>query len=134
MGGRIGYVRDSRIYYYIGGAKFPSTRMSYLAERNLLLTYYKLFAPKNFARIFLVRVLYLAVRLIVRRRQLLNTFGMIKGVLGFFLSFHRYEAYRRQFIKTKKRDDTYVFRRLLYRRGFERAIIKNFVYGLKEIK
>jgi len=134
LGGRIGYVRHSRIYHYIGGAKFPSTKMSYLAERNLLLTYYKLFSPKNFARIFLVRALYLAARLIVRRRQLSNTFGMMRGVLGFFLSFHRYEAYRKEFIKSKKRDDNYVFRRLLYKREFERAIIKKFVYGLSEIK
>jgi hypothetical protein len=131
LGGRIGYVRDSRIYHYIGGAKFSSTRMSYLAERNLLLTYYKLFAPKNFARIFLVHVLYLAARLIVRRRQLLNTFSMIKGLLGFFLSFYRYEAYRKEFVKTKQRDDNYVFQRLLYRRRFERTIIKKTIYELK---
>jgi hypothetical protein len=122
--GRIGYVRDSRIYHYVGGADFPSAKMAYLSERNRLLTYYKLFTLKNFAKIFLVRIAYLAIRLGARRRQLLNTLSMMKGVAGFFFSFHRYGAYRKDFVKTKKRSDEYIFKRLLYRRGFERTIIK----------
>jgi nitrogen regulatory protein PII-like uncharacterized protein len=101
--------------------------MAYLSERNLLLTYYKLFALKNFAKIFFVRSVYLTVRLIVRRRQLLKTLNMMKGVLGFFTSFYRYGAYRKRFAKMKKRDDEYVFKRLLYRGKAERAIIKNFL-------
>jgi hypothetical protein len=133
LGGRIGYVRDSRIWHYVGGANFPSAKMAYLSERNLLLTYYKLLAPKNFAKIFLVRIAYLAVRLGARHRQLLNTFSMMKGILGFFLSFYNYEAYRKDFVKIKKKNDEYVFRRLLYRRGFER-IIKEHIYGLKQVK
>jgi hypothetical protein len=124
LGGRIGYVRDSRIYHYKGGADFPSARMAYLSERNLLLTYYKLFASKNFAKIFLVRIAYLATRLGVRRRQLLNNLSMMKGVAGFFFSFHRYKAYRKEFVKIKKRSDEYILERLLYRRRVERMIIE----------
>lgn len=127
LDGRIGYVRDSRIWHYIGGANFPSAKMAYLSERNLLLTYYKLFALKNFAKIFFVRIMYLTVRLIARRSQLLKTLNMMKGVLGFFASFYRYGAYRKGFAKMKKRDDNYVFKRLIYRGKAERAIIKNFL-------
>jgi GT2 family glycosyltransferase len=127
LGGRIGYVRDSRIWHCIGGANFPSAKMAYLSERNLLLTYYKLFALKNFAKIFLVRTVYLTVRLIARRSQLLKTLNMMKGVLGFFTSFCRYGAYRKEIAKMKKRDDNYVFKRFLYRGKVERAIIKNFL-------
>jgi GT2 family glycosyltransferase len=124
LGGRIGYVRDSRIWHYIGGANFPSAKMAYLSGRNLLLTYYKLFALKNFAKIFLVRTAYLVIRLAARRRELLTTFGMIEGLLGFFASFHRYKVYRKEFAGMKKRNDVYILERLLYLRSFEKAIIK----------
>ncbi|MEM3730870.1 MAG: glycosyltransferase family 2 protein [Candidatus Bathyarchaeia archaeon] len=127
LGGRIGYVRDSRIWHYIGGANYPSAKMAYLSERNLLLTYYKLLVPKNFAKIFLVHTGYLAIRLVTRRRQLLKTLNMMKGLLGFFKTFHHYEAYRREFAKTKTRDERYVFERFLYRRWVEKAIVKNFL-------
>lgn len=126
LGGGIGYVRDSRIWHYVGGANFPSAKMAYLSERNLLLTYYKLFALKNFAKIFVVRIAYLTVRLVARRSQLLKNLNMMKGMLGFLASFYRYGAYRKGFAEMKKRDDNYVFRRLLYRRWVERTIIKLF--------
>ncbi len=129
LGGRIGYVRGSRIWHYIGGAHFPSAKMAYLSARNLLLTYYKLFTLKNFAKIFLVRTAYLTVRLIARRSQLLKTLNMMKGVLGFFASFYRYTAYRKEFAKMKKRDDNYVLKRVLYRGKVEKTIIKNFLTG-----
>jgi len=128
LGGRIGYVRGSRIFHYIGGADFPSPKMSYFATRNLLLTYYKLFKLKNFARIFLVQVVYIVARLFARKRQLSNTFGMIKGVLGFFFSFHLYKNYRKVFTKNKKREDKYVFERFLYRRKLEKIILKRAIY------
>jgi GT2 family glycosyltransferase len=128
LGGRIGYVKDSRIWHYVGGAHFPSTKMAYLSSRNILLTYYKLLAPKNFVKVFSVRIIYLIARLAARRRQILNTLGMIKGVFGFFFCFHRYKNYYREFIKTKKRDDNHIFRMFLYRRVFERTIIKKLIY------
>jgi GT2 family glycosyltransferase len=124
LGGRIGYVRDSRIYHYVGGTNFPSAKMAYLSERNLLLTYYKLLAPKNFAKIFFVRIVYLAIRFGTRRRQLLNTFSMMKGVIGFFVSFHHYKTYRKRFNKIKKRNDIYILKSLLYRRALEKKILK----------
>jgi len=129
LGGRIGYVRDSRIYHYIGGAGFPSPKMSYFATRNLLLTYYKLFEIKNFARIFLVQIAYMVARLFVRKQQLSNTLGMIKGVLGFFSSFHCYKNYRKVFAKNKERDDKYFFENFLYRRKIEKTILKRAIYG-----
>jgi GT2 family glycosyltransferase len=133
LGGCIGYVRDSRIWHYIGGANFSSAAIAYLSGRNLLLTYYKLFAPKNFAKIFVIRIAYLIMRLLTRRRQQLSTLNMMKGVWGFFLCFYRYNPYRKNFLKTKKRSDEYVLQRLLYRRRFEWAIRK-YIYGIKEVK
>lgn len=128
QGGRIGYVRDSRIYHYGGGADFPSFRMASLASRNSLLTYYKLFLPKNFARIFVVEVLYVVLRLLVRFKQFKTTLGALKGVVDFFFSFPRYKEYRKQFLKIKRREDKYVFERLLYTRKFEKKFLENIVY------
>jgi hypothetical protein len=84
-------------------------------------------AAKARAQIFLIRSIYLTVRLIACRRQLLKTLNMMKGVLGFFASFYRYGAYQKGFAKMEKRDDDYVFKRLLHRGKAERAIIKNFL-------
>jgi len=129
QGGRIGYVRDSQIYHHGGGADFPSFRTASLASRNSLLTYYKLFLPKNFARIFLVEVLYVVLKLLVRFKQFKTTLGALKGVVDFFFSFRRYEEYRRQFLKIKRREDKYVFERLLYKRENEKKLIKK-IYGI----
>ncbi len=129
QGGRIGYVRDSQIYHHGGGADFPSFRTASLASRNSLLTYYKLFLPQNFARIFLVEVLYIVLKLLVRFKQFKTTLGALKGVVDFFFSFRRYEEYRRQFLKIKRREDKYVFERLLYKREIEKKLIKK-IYGI----
>jgi len=130
LGGRIGYVRDSRIYHYIGGSSFQSSKMLYFSERNLLFVYYKLFSLKNFARIFFVQIAYLFGRLFARNRQLSNTFGMMKGVMGFFFGFHLYLNYRKSFMVDKKRNDKYVFERFLYRGRKQKTILKRAIYGV----
>jgi len=129
LGGQIGYVRDSRIDHYIGGAGLLPAKTSFYATRNLLLTYYKLFRLRNFFRVFLVRIAYLAPRFLARRQQLANNIGMVRGTLRFLVTFPYYNRYRRVFAKRKKRDDRYVFERFLYRRRIERLFLKRGIYG-----
>jgi len=129
LGGQIGYVRDSRIAHYIGGAGLLPAKTSFYATRNLLLTYYKLFRLKNFFRVFLVRIAYLAPRFLARRQQLANNIGMVRGTLSFLVTFPYYNRYRRVFAKRKKRDDRFIFERFLYRRRMERLFLKRGVYG-----
>jgi GT2 family glycosyltransferase len=128
LGGEIGYVRESRIYHYVGGAGLPPSRASYLSTRNILLTYYKLLELKNFTRIFLVQMAYIVARLFARKQQLSNTINMMKGVIGFLSSFPRYTGYRRIFASNKKRDDKYIFERFLYRGKMEKLILKRGIY------
>jgi len=129
LGGQIGYVRDSRIAHYIGGAGLLPAKTSFYATRNLLLTYYKLFRLKNFFRVFLVRIAYLAPRFLARRQQLANNIGMVRGTLSFLATFPYYNRYRRVFAKRKKRDDRFIFERFLYRRRMERLFLKRGIYG-----
>jgi len=129
LGGQIGYVRDSRIAHYIGGAGLLPAKTSFYATRNLLLTYYKLFRLKNFFRVFLVRIAYLAPRFLARRQQLANNIGMVRGTLSFLATFPHYNRYRRVFAKRKKRDDRFIFERFLYRRRTERLFLKRGIYG-----
>jgi hypothetical protein len=123
LGGRIGYVRDSRIYHFGGGAELSRGKIWYLATRNGLLTYYKLFASKNFARIFLVNNTHSFIRLL-RLRQILNILAWSAGIIAFLSSFHRYRKYRKEFAKIKKRTDKYVFQRLLYKKDIEKKLLK----------
>lgn len=129
LGGQIGYVRDSRIAHYIGGAGLLPAKTSFYATRNLLLTYYKLFRLRNFFRVFLVRIAYLAPRFLARRQQLANNIGMVRGTLSFLATFPYYNRYRRVFAKRKKRDDRFIFERFLYRRRTERLLLKRGIYG-----
>ena len=126
MGGGIGYVRDSRIYHYVGGAQFPSFWSFSLRTRNLLLTYYKLFTPKNFARILLVHFVYIAARLGARPKKIKNTLGMVKGLFDFFTCFYRYRKYKIEFMRNKRRSDEYVFKRFLCEKDIHKAI--RFIY------
>jgi GT2 family glycosyltransferase len=129
LGGQIGYVRDSRIAHYIGGAGLLPAKTSFYATRNLLLTYYKLFRLRNFFRVFLVRIAYLAPRFLARRQQLANNIGMVRGTLSFLAAFPYYNRYRRVFAKRKKRDDRFIFDKFLYRRRAERLFLKRGIYG-----
>jgi hypothetical protein len=129
LGGQIGYVRDSRIDHYIGGAGLLSAKTSFYAARNLLLTYYKLLRLNNFFRVFLVRVAYLMPRFLARGQQLANNIGMVRGTLSFLVTFHYYNRYRRVFAKRKKRDDSFIFESFLYKRRMERLFLKRGIYG-----
>jgi GT2 family glycosyltransferase len=131
LGGRIGYVRSSRILHYGGGAGLPSSIAAYFSMRNVLLTYYKLFGLENFVRIFFVQCAYTFARLFARRQQMRTTLGMLKGFLGFFANVHRYTEYHRLFLDRKKRDDKYIFERFLYGTRTEQLVLKRAVYGCR---
>lgn len=128
LGGRIGYVKDSRIHHFIGGAGLSPPKMHYLATRNILLTYYKLFTLGNFARIFPVNVARKFIRFL-RLRQISNVVALFAGVIAFLLCSHRYRRYRKELAKIKKRTDKYVFQRLLYKRKIEKRLLKK-IYGI----
>lgn len=130
VGGQIGYVTDSRIVHHVGGANFPSQKTSYFGTRNVLLTYYKLFERKNFIKIFLVQIVYVIAFLFLRRKKRDRAYviGMVKGIVGFLSSFHRYRNYQKTFAKSKKRSDNYVLKRLTYRGRLERLILKRVIY------
>jgi len=126
MGGLVGYVRDSKIHHHVGGAQFPSFWTFRFRTRNLLLTYYKLFEPKNFARMLLAHFVYIAAGLVASPRTA-KTLGMIKGLVDFFTCFRRYEIYRRAFVQKKKRPDEYVFERFLHKKGIQEVLMR-FIY------
>jgi len=127
--GRIGYVRDSRIYHFIGAGGIPSFQASKLATRNILLTYYKLFIRDNFLRIFIAQILYIALRFAARPHEKWKTLGMVKGMFDFLQTFHRYKKYRKEFLKKKQRADRYIFNRLLYKTKLEKMLLKRIIYG-----
>lgn len=128
LGGQIGYVRDSRIYHYIGGTGLSSVKAASYATRNLLLTYYKLLSLNNFSKFFLIRVAYLATRFLARGQQLANNIGMVNGTLRFLATFPYYNRYRRVFAKRKKIDDKFIFERFLYKRRIEKSFLKKGLY------
>jgi GT2 family glycosyltransferase len=131
LGGRIGYVRDSRIFHHGGGAGLPSPIAACFSMRNVLLTYYKLFRLESFVRVFFVQIAYTVARLFARRQQMRTTLGMLKGFFGFFSNIHRYTGYRRAFLQKKKRDDKYVFERFLYGTRMAQSVLKRAVYGCR---
>jgi len=129
LGGRIGYVRDSRINHYSHGSEPLVFWAQRLSARNLLLTYYKLFTPKNFARVFIVYVICVVTALIFHFKR--AALGLLKGILDFLSSFRRYEKYRKWFLTVKQREDEYVFRRFLYIGRLDRTLFKK-IYSRPE--
>ena len=129
LGGKIGYVRDSRLHHYIRGAGISSVKSSFYATRNLLLTYYKLLSLKSFFRIFLVRMAYLLLRFLTRRKQLATNIGMVSGTLSFLATFPYYNRYRKAFAKRKKKDDKFIFERLLYKGKIMESFLKKGLYA-----
>jgi GT2 family glycosyltransferase len=129
LGGQIGYVRESRIHHHIGGAGLSSRKTAFYATRNLLLTYYKLLSLNRFFRFFLVRVAYLATRFLARRKQLATNIGMLSGTLSFLVTFPHYNRYRRAFAKRKKRDDKFLFERLVYKGKLAKLFLKKGLYA-----
>lgn len=128
LGGQIAYVKNSRIYHYGGGASLSSPVASYFSTRNILLTYYRLFELRNFVKILSVRVVYIIMRLFARKQQLLNTVGMVKGVIGFLFDFRRYINDRRTFLIKKKRDDAFILERLVHTGNMEKMVLRK-LYG-----
>ncbi len=131
LGGRIGYVKKSRIFHYGGGAGLASSATAYYSMRNILLTYFKLFGLRNFASIFSVQIAYAVARLFARKRQIRTTLGMLKGFFGFLSNICRYTDYRRKFMQKKKRDDKHIFERFLYETRTEQLVLRRAVYGCK---
>lgn len=129
LGGRIGYVKNSRINHHIGGAGLSSKEASFYATRNLLLTYYKVLSFRNFLKFFLLRVVYLTLRFFARKKQLPGNIGMVKGTLSFIVTFPYYNHYRKVFAKKKKRNDKYIFKNFLYKRRMERLFLKRGIYA-----
>lgn len=129
LGGQIGYVRDSRIYHYIGGTGLSSVTAASYATRNLLFTYYKLLHLSNFSKFFLMRMAYLITRFLARGQQLANNLGMVSGTLRFLATFPYYNRYRSVFAKRKKRDDHFIFERFLYKRKIEKSFLKKGLYA-----
>jgi hypothetical protein len=136
MGGRIGYVRDSRIQHYKSGSAPPSFQRMYLNTRNLLLTYYKLFTPNGFRRFFLARSILYSVNSIYAfmvfpkkwRKNIKIVSGVVGGVCGFLQDFGRYRDFREEFLKHRLRDDEYIFRRLFTNGRLER-LFKKMILG-----
>jgi hypothetical protein len=122
MGGLIGYVRDSKIHHHIGGSQFPSFWGFRFRTRNWLLTYYKLFTPKNFARMLLVHLVCIAARIGAQPKEMKWILGMVIGLVDFFIHFRRYKKYRIEFMRKKKRQDEYIFTRFLCEKSIQRAL------------
>jgi GT2 family glycosyltransferase len=129
LGGKIGYVRDSRIYHYIGGTGLSSGKKASYSACNLLLTYYKLLHLNSFSRLLVVRTIYMVARFLVRGQQLASNLGVVKGTLRFIATFPFYNRYRRVFAKLRKRDDKYIFERFLYKRRIEKALLEKGLYA-----
>ncbi|MGP3703492.1 MAG: glycosyltransferase family 2 protein [Candidatus Bathyarchaeota archaeon] len=98
LGGKIGYVMNSKLIHYTGGSsRKVRTKITRLAMRNELLTAYKLLSLKNFIKILLVKIFYLIARNVIKADEFKINFAMTKGFLDFFANFPRYTEYRLNF-------------------------------------
>jgi GT2 family glycosyltransferase len=123
LGGRIGYVRSSKLYHFGGGSELSSERIIYLGTRNMLLTYYKLLRVQTFILLCSLNLTYKAIQF-MRKRQTSNLISLVKGTLAFFFSHSRYTQYRRDFNEIKLRTDRYLLERLFYRSEREEKFFK----------
>ena len=118
-GGKIGYVKDSVIWHYMGGSssgysRFWSNRIDTL---NAFRSFQKLFSKEKYKKIFLARILYLLFRLAKRPWTFRENMGMLAGFIDFLI-------YRKEFIKKDKKngikrtiDEDEFLRNLNYRPG-----------------
>jgi hypothetical protein len=124
MGGKIGYVKNSKIWHKGGGsnyARFWATRTDTV---NALRTFQKLFTEKTCRRILLARLFYIVLRLLMRPRQIKINVAMLTGYIEFL-------AYRKDFCKKDREpmiqkivDEKVLLKRLRYRKHVGRFVRK----------
>lgn len=130
MGGEIGYVKNSRIWHYHGGAgEHRSILWASLILRNSLLTYYKLFKSENFVRMFIAKIFHIMLRFSLQPRRLKENLGLLKGLIMFFAIFRTYRKFNKKFQTLRTRDDRYIFMNFLYEYRIWEILFKKMLYG-----
>jgi hypothetical protein len=125
LGGRIGYVKNSKMYHPGGSSGLNSQTVNYLDIRNKLFTYYKLLTTQNFVRLCSASIAYRSI-ISLREKNASDLLTLARAVITFLLKHNRYAKYRREFSKTKRTDDKDLLRKLLYRSKIESKLFKKF--------
>jgi hypothetical protein len=123
LGGKIGYVKNSRLFHFTGGSSGGmKPQMTVLAVRNQILTAYKVFSNKYFVRAVFVTLLYAALRTVVKRKELRVNLAMFEGLLYGLAYTGWYSSYRREFGKRKLMSDIDLVSQFRYKTRFQRAL------------
>jgi GT2 family glycosyltransferase len=123
LGGRIGYVKDSKIWHFGGGSDINSEFANYLDLRNKLFTYYKMLSIQNFVRLCSAHIAT-AIFVSFRDKTPINLVTVTKAVSMFLFKHRRYEEYRKKFSEAKRVNDKDLFKRLIYKNEVERKLFK----------
>lgn len=123
LGGKIGYVKNSKLFHFTGGSSGGiRPRMTALAIRNQILTAYKVFSNKYFVRAIFATLLYAALRIVVKRKELRVNLAMFKGLLYGLAYTGWYSGYRREFRKRKRLSDIDLVSQFRYKTRFQRVL------------
>lgn len=93
-GGKIGYVKKSRMWHFLGGSGYNESWLFRIMQINALRTYQKLF-QRNFTKILLVKFLFALLIFVKAPTKIKANIGNLTGLIDFMI-------YRRNFVRKDK--------------------------------
>lgn len=93
-GGKIGYVKKSRIWHFLGGTGYSKFWLYRIMQINGLRTYQKLF-PRKFTKILLVKFLFVLLVFVKAPIKMKANIGSLTGLIDFMI-------YRKNFVGKDK--------------------------------
>jgi GT2 family glycosyltransferase len=123
LGGKIGYVKNSRLFHFTGGSSGEiKPRIAVLGVRNRVLTAYKIFNNKYFAKAVFASLLYAVLRTLVKPKELTINLAMFKGLLYGLAYTGWYSSYRKEFRKRKRVSDIDLVSQFKYKTRFQKVL------------
>lgn len=115
-GGRIAYVKSSFVWHRPGSTWKGMKKLNspFLAARNEVFSYFKVLEYKSFLKFLISRLVYVALRIIVKRRELRKNLSILIGVIAGVLCLPLHVGKRKSYTKIKRCPDRFLLSQLKF--------------------
>jgi len=115
-GGGIAYVKSSLLWHRPGSTwkRMKRLNSTLLATRNEIASYFKVLRTKAFLKLLISRLLYLVLRIIVKRRETRKNLSMFVGIVAGILRLPLYTKKRKSYTKIKRCPDKLLLSQLKF--------------------
>jgi len=127
VGGKIGYVKKSRLWHFVGGSRYNDLWSRRIDMINSLRNIQKLFSKENYRRILLVRGLFAVFTFLRSPIEIRCNVGRLTGFIEFLMNRKSLLRRDRTFSATATIDERELLQKIRYE-GNIGKFIKRFVF------